>query len=176
MTTGLRAHDCFHFFRVCLQLHFADEAACRWQWYRQRAGSSAWEELQGATSRRYLPTPEDEGCRLRVRCTPGRHSASVAAGPSADGQGVVPAANAPAGQQAPAAMEAEGAVLGVPGYAETGPVAAPPSPAASAHRHLLTGQRTSAPELRVVSYNILADQYAATETAKNVIFAHCPPQ
>jgi 2',5'-phosphodiesterase len=28
----------------------------------------------------------------------------------------------------------------------------------------------------VVTYNILADQYAATDAAKNVIFAHCPPQ
>lgn len=27
-----------------------------------------------------------------------------------------------------------------------------------------------------VSYNILADQYAATETAKTVLFKHCPEE
>ena len=30
--------------------------------------------------------------------------------------------------------------------------------------------------LRVVTYNILADQYAATERAKKVLFAHCPAE
>lgn len=55
-------------------------------------------------------------------------------------------------------------------------MALPPSPAAAAPRHALTQQPTASPDLRVLTYNILADQYAATETAKNVIFAHCPPQ
>lgn len=67
-------------------------------------------------------------------------------------------------------------VLGAPGCAECGPVAVPPAPAAAAARHAFTAQPTAPPELRVVTYNILADQYAATDAAKNVIFAHCPPE
>ncbi|KFM23754.1 2',5'-phosphodiesterase 12 [Auxenochlorella protothecoides] len=35
-------------------------------------------------------------------------------------------------------------------------------------------EATVPPRLRVVSYNILADQYAATERAKSVLFGHCP--
>ncbi|KAL4445318.1 hypothetical protein ABPG77_011143 [Micractinium sp. CCAP 211/92] len=145
-----------------VQLHFADEAACQWRWYRQRAGGE-WEPIVGAASRRFTPRPEDEGCRLRVECTPGRLAASpVDASPSA-------LAGSSGGADAELA-------LGTPGAAECGPVAVPPSPAAAAPRHALTQQPTVPPELRVLTYNILADQYAATETAKNVIFAHCPPQ
>lgn len=145
-----------------LQLHFAEEEACQWQWYRQRDGSSPWEPLEGATARRYTPRPEDAGCRLRVECTPGRRGGAGAG------------AGAEAG---PAAAELKLELeLGPPGAAECGPVCLPPSPAAVAPRHVLTQQPTASPELRVVTYNILADQYAGTDVAKNVIFAHCPPE
>ncbi|PSC75583.1 2, 5 -phosphodiesterase 12 [Micractinium conductrix] len=133
---------------LVVQLHFAEEEACRWAWYRQQPGSAAWEPIPGVTSRRYTPAPEDVGCHLRVECTPAR----------------------------PSSEPGEEAVLGEGGFADCGPVGVPPAPAAVAPRHALTRQQTAAPELRVVTYNILADQYAATETAKNVIFAHCPPQ
>ena len=65
-------------------------------------------------------------------------------------------------------------MLGSPAATECGPVAVPPEPASAARRHALTQQPAAPPQLRVVTYNILADQYASTETAKTVIFAHCP--
>ena len=119
------------------------------------------EPLPGATGRRYLPGPEDSGCRLRVECTPGRRAAAESQGSEA-------------AEEAAAAGLA--VVLGTPAAAECGPVGLPPAPAGAAPRHALTQQPTAAPELRVVTYNILADQYAATETAKNLLFAHCPPE
>ena len=137
---------------MCLQLHFSEEEACQWQWFRQRPGG-AMEPLPGATARRYLPGAEDAGCTLRVECTPGRRAAAEAA----------------------AAAQPE-VMLGTPAAAECGPVGLPPQPAGAAPRHALTQQPTAAPDLRVVTYNILADQYAATETAKNVLFGHCPPE
>lgn len=133
------------------QLHFAEEGECRWQWHRQPASGGAFEPLPGATGRRYWPLPEDAGCRLRVECTPARHDAAAASG----------------GKEL---------VLGVPMAAECGPVEVPPVPAAAEARHALTAERTASPQLRVVTYNILADQYAGTDTARDVIFAHCPPE
>jgi 2',5'-phosphodiesterase len=150
-----------------VQLHFADEAACQWQWQRQAPGG-AWQPLPGATRRRYVPLPEDAGCLLRVQCTPGRHVWATEDAAAA-GTGAAGAAGA-------AGRKQELVVLGAAGWAQCSPVEVPPSPAAAAPRHELTQQATSPPLLRVVTYNILADQYAATETAKNVIFAHCPPQ
>ena len=143
-----------------LQLHFSDEAACRWQWSRQRPGSAAWEPVPGATSRRYWPAPEDAGCRLRVECTPGRWAALNGSNGARDANG--------------SGSEAEELVLGAPLACECGPVEAPPVPAACEARHALTARPTSSPGLRAVTYNILADQYAGTERAMDVIFAHCP--
>ncbi|KAK7899434.1 hypothetical protein WMY93_020287 [Mugilogobius chulae] len=42
-------------------------------------------------------------------------------------------------------------------------------------RHLFTQQQTQWPELRVVSYNILADAYAQTELSKMVLYPYCAP-
>lgn len=148
-----------------LQLHFADEAACQWQWSRQRPGIASWEPVAGATSRRYWPTAEDAGCRLRVECTPARWSALD----SSNGNG----SSSPNGSSSGGGRQAE-LVLGVPLAGECGPVEVPPSPAACEPRHALTQQPTASPDLRVVTYNILADQYAGTDRAMDVIFAHCP--
>lgn len=140
---------------LALQLHFADEGSCRWQWSRLRPGSGTWEPVAGATTRRYWPTAEDAGCRLRVECTPARWSDLG----SSNGNG--------------ASSERE-LVLGAPLGGESGPVELPPSPPACEGRHALTQQPTASPDLRVVTYNILADQYAGTDRAMDVIFAHCP--
>ena len=68
------------------------------------------------------------------------------------------------------------AVTGAPVYAETGRVAErPPVPAAAA-RHAHTSSPASPPGFRVVTYNILADQYATSEHALTHLFAYCPPQ
>jgi 2',5'-phosphodiesterase len=138
-----------------MQAHFTEEEACRWRWLRAAPGAVEFQPIQGATCRRYVPRPEDAGCRLRVECTPGRRLTR---------------------EEAAGGEESQGVELGEAGAAECGPVALPPSPGASEARHALTRRPTAPPHLRVVTYNILADQYAATDAAKNVIFAHCPPQ
>lgn len=61
--------------------------------------------------------------------------------------------------------------------AGTGPVQ--PFPGQARGLTYLAGDglaRAEAPCFRVASYNILADQYAATDRAKTVLFAHCPPE
>ena len=59
---------------------------------------------------------------------------------------------------------------------EVGPVRLPPNPGSGEGRHELTAQRTASPTVRFVSYNLLADQYAATDTARDVLFNYCPPE
>ena len=67
-------------------------------------------------------------------------------------------------------------LLGEPQTLLVGPVQRGPAVTAGAHRHPLTAQPLGPPGLRVVTYNILADQYVATEHAQNVLFAYCPPE
>ena len=55
------------------------------------------------------------------------------------------------------------------------PVGQGPSPAAAAQRHARTSHPLAPPGLRVVTYNVLADQYAATEYAQQHLFSYCPP-
>ncbi|XP_077997453.1 2',5'-phosphodiesterase 12-like [Glandiceps talaboti] len=43
------------------------------------------------------------------------------------------------------------------------------------NRHLYTQKRVGNDGFRVVSYNILADQYATTEFAQNVLYPYCAP-
>lgn len=66
-------------------------------------------------------------------------------------------------------------------YGEAGehvtPVVVPqPEGAAGIGRHHLTSVPLARPGLRVVSYNILADQYSGTEAARNVLFRNCPAE
>lgn len=48
--------------------------------------------------------------------------------------------------------------------------------AAMAARHALTQHPLQHPGLRVVSYNILADQYAATDKAKQLFYPQNSPE
>lgn len=57
-----------------------------------------------------------------------------------------------------------------------GAVLAAPPQAAASERHPLTRQYCSAPSFRIVTYNILADQYAATDYAQQVLFSFCPAE
>jgi 2',5'-phosphodiesterase len=152
-----------------LTLRFADEEACQWLWSRRRpagpgGAGGAWEPIPGAKARRYVPTDADAGFMLRVECTPQRMTNGFTA--TATGAGLE--------QQQQQQQQQLG--VGEPAAAECGPVAVPPRPAGWEARHALTGAWLEGPEMRVVTYNILADQYAATDTAKNVIFAHLPAQ
>ncbi|KAG1677548.1 hypothetical protein FOA52_014446 [Chlamydomonas sp. UWO 241] len=68
-----------------------------------------------------------------------------------------------------------GNTAGEPFTADTGVVeAAPPLPC-GALRAPLPLPPASAPGFRIVSYNILADQYAGSTYAQQVLFNYCPP-
>jgi len=82
---------------VLLQLLFAEEGLSQWQWYRSTSPGGAtaastsqsadhgqegqqpqaaaefegFAAIDGATGRLYVPAKADEGCVLRVQCTPG---------------------------------------------------------------------------------------------------------
>lgn len=53
-------------------------------------------------------------------------------------------------------------------------VQADPGPCPFDTRHLFTQDRTTGSKFRVVSYNLLADLYADSETAKKELFPYCP--
>lgn len=59
---------------------------------------------------------------------------------------------------------------------EVGPVGRGPAGPPAAARHALAQAPLEPPALRVVTYNILADQYASTDHAQNVLFGYCPTQ
>jgi 2',5'-phosphodiesterase len=140
-------------------LAFADPAVCRWRWLRQRGGGGGgaggngapedglggWEDT-GCSEACYTPVPADEGCMLRAECTPAR-------------------AGGPGGGAAAA---------GEPAAAVAGPVRAAPALPAAASRQLSPPAPAGAPVFRVMSYNILADQYAGTSYAQKVLFGYCP--
>ena len=73
-------------------------------------------------------------------------------------------------------LEEGPAVTGKPESAETSAVAEGPAEGAAAARHARTGSPVPAPGFRVVTYNILADQYASTEHAQTHLFGYCPSQ
>jgi 2',5'-phosphodiesterase len=145
-------------------LAFADADACVWRWLRRRGGGGSgsgsnggggggdgggadgWEDT-GCREACYMPVPTDEGCALRAECTPARRAASAA--------GAAPA-------------------LGEPAAAETGPVRAGPRVPAAASRQLGPPAPMGGPGFRVMSYNILADQYAGTSYAQKTLFSYCP--
>ncbi len=57
---------------------------------------------------------------------------------------------------------------------ETDPVTAGPAFTPAAQRHAHTSTPLAPPGVRVVTYNILADQYASTDYAQEHLFAYCP--
>ena len=63
--------------------------------------------------------------------------------------------------------------FGQPAYATTHPVETAPPSSAISRRHLQTPTLLPAGQLRVVSYNILADVYASTEYAAHVLYRYC---
>ena len=155
---------------VCpvVQLRFAD--SCDWQWHRRNSPSNnnnsnnnnsnsidhQWEAIPGATEQVYVPTPEDVGSILEVVCTPTR---------------MAPCDKDMSG------TSMQSVIHGDPLKKELSSIVCEaPNPGPGAGRHEMMSAFTDAPQLRAVTYNILADQYASTESAKNQIFAHCPPE
>lgn len=140
------------------KLLFAEVEDCTWKWWRHQKNTAAaactggaaaaleWQEIAGATSQGYTPTEADIGYILRVECTPTR-------------------------RDTPNSTISIGAAV----VTETSsPVVACPVPSSSTGRAELTSTPLNSPSFRIVTYNILADQYASTDAAKTQIFATCP--
>lgn len=72
--------------------------------------------------------------------------------------------------------DSDAVLLGEAQAWELGIVGAEHEPKAGERRHPLTPQPLQPPGLRVVSYNILADQYVGTEYAQEVLFSYCPQE
>lgn len=154
------------------------------------AAAGDWEDT-GCSSMCYTPTQQDIGYMLRVECTP---AAAAAAGADVEQQlGVsqpsaapvlAAAAVAPAEPQQqqqqtlnPSSSSAASSpvVYGEPLTAETGPVQAGPEQPAARLRQLNPAVPLPEPwRFRVMSYNTLADQYAGTSYAQQVLFNYCP--
>ncbi len=57
---------------------------------------------------------------------------------------------------------------------DVGAVGTGPPLTAGQHRHPLTSEHAAWPQLRVVTYNLLADQYASSSRGKNTLFSYVP--
>ncbi|KAK9819723.1 hypothetical protein WJX72_001675 [[Myrmecia] bisecta] len=163
-----------------VELLFADQASTQWAWLRKpkapsfHAASSGghsprghpasprgakaihaehgWQP-SGHSERAYTPTSEDVGYMLRVICTP------VAVRPTGY-----------SGANGDTSTTEHGATASL----DLGPVMPGPPVRAAADRHALTQQPLAPPGLRLVTYNILADQYASSNFARTHLFAYCP--
>ncbi|MEW5308605.1 MAG: hypothetical protein WDW38_000550 [Sanguina aurantia] len=141
-------------------------------------GDERWTDV--SSEEVYTPTPEDEGYVLRLEVTPGvmhqrsqagAGSSSVDSHAAADSAGV--AAVASTARVVPGSVE-HVLWLGEPMSMETGIVAARPFPTSASMRAGHVSGPTVSPSLRILSYNILADQYAGSVYAQDVLFSYCP--
>uniref|UniRef100_A0A3B3ZTY4 Phosphodiesterase 12 n=1 Tax=Periophthalmus magnuspinnatus TaxID=409849 RepID=A0A3B3ZTY4_9GOBI len=149
-------------FPVCpkLQLEFGNMEDCEFTWFKETCiehcccvlgqedtsptlpfavSGENWVEV--GSGRVFVPSNEDIGSRLQLRCLP----------KDATRNGLVKE------------LQSEGAIEAGPGTCTFDT------------RHLFTQQLMQWPELRVVSYNILADVYAQTELSKTVLYPYCAP-
>ena len=126
-----------------------DATRVEWQWYRPCGDMDDWKAVDGG-DRSFVPGPEDVGGQLLVSCTPVQR------------------------RRDPVTQE-EYDLKGMPSRLVVGLVAAAPE-FASAGRLVEPLSWTEHPDFRVMTYNILADQYAATDRAKEELFAHCPSE
>ena len=138
------------------KLLFAKVDDCRWRWWKRKVSTSReaeeWVVIPEAVTAGYVPTEEDVGCVLRVECVPTRRSDSAS----------------PTATEVCVGEAGEGV--------SNGPVQPVPPLLPALHRSHLTPHRPRPPSFRVVTYNILADQYASTDVAKNQLFASCPTE
>jgi 2',5'-phosphodiesterase len=156
------------------------------------AAAAEWEDT-GCSSICYTPTQEDIGYTLRVECTPAAAAGNADVQQQQGGEislpssslvlaaAVVTAAADPQQQQSlnasSRASNTAAVVYGEPLTADTGPVRAGPEQPAARLRQLNPGVALPEPwRFRVMSYNILADQYAGTSYAQQVLFKYCPTE
>ncbi|KAK9821281.1 hypothetical protein WJX74_008549 [Apatococcus lobatus] len=151
------------------ELLFADEGESTWEWLRgepgnaetatqgSKASESVWQPV--SSTHVFTPGHTDINHALKIRCTPAE-CRTHALSDESNGQ--------------PSSSSAERVVHGEPAELELGVVQAAPEPSAGAGRHALTQQPLAAPHVRIVTYNILADQYASQEHSQKVLFSFCP--
>ncbi|GIL47193.1 hypothetical protein Vafri_4070 [Volvox africanus] len=167
---------------------YADPGACRWRWTARRPGGSSaghkWVDL-GCDTQHYTPKPADEGSVLKVECTPvavrRRHQqqqqlpATATATATGSGGGGWDAELAAA--SAVAVKDGDGEMwLGETVSVMTGNVQHGPQMCSATVRCVHTPTPVQPPGFRILSYNILADQYAGSDYAQNVLFNYCPKE
>jgi 2',5'-phosphodiesterase len=156
------------------------------------AAASDWEDT-GCSSMCYTPTQQDIGYMLRVECTPAAAAdaqqqqqqqqgvSAPSAAPVLAAAAVAPAADSKQQQAVNISSSSSSAstpvVYGEALTANMGPVRAGPEQPAARLRQLNPGVALPEPwRFRVMSYNILADQYAGTSYAQQVLFKYCPTE
>ena len=158
---------------------FADRGAARHAWFRRhRLGEGgatdahAWEEIEGETGAAFVPRSEDVGCFLKVVVTPARRreAPSSSAAALVLGAPVAAESSVPV-SQGPALPPWHGRVKEEEKEGAGGNEARNRTSSFSAPRFSAASNR-----LRVVTYNLLADQYAASDYAKSHLFSHCHPR
>lgn len=100
-----------------------------------------------------MPQPSDLGCQLRVECTPGAF----------DSIGTEESRLKKRRVGETVATVSASVTNGPPGMSGTG-------------RHSATPAPTQAPDVRVVTYNVLADQYATMEKAMTDLYGYLDPK
>ncbi len=126
-----------------------DATRVEWQWYRFCDNADDWKAVDGG-NRSFVPGSGDVGSKLMVSCTPVQR------------------------RRDPLTQE-EYELKGTTSRLVVGPVIAA-AEFASAERLAKPLSWTEHPDFRVMTYNILADQYASTDRAKEELFAHCPSE
>ena len=126
---------------------FTDFAEWDWEVCNQK---NEWVSVYRGRHPAWTPSESDVGCMMRVSCTPIQKRSKLAH-----------------------ESREEYELRGVGSTLLIGTVC--PAPHSASFGRISDDHSWSAsPEFRVMTYNILADQYASTETAKNEIFSHCP--
>ncbi|GLI58784.1 hypothetical protein VaNZ11_000540 [Volvox africanus] len=169
---------------AAVMVSYADPSACRWRWTAWRPGGSSpdpkWVDL-GCNTQHYTPKPEDKGSVLKVECTPvavrRRHQQQQQPPATATGSGggggdaELPTASAAAVEDGDGEMW-----LGETVSVMTGKVQHGPQICSATVRCVHTLTPVQPPGFRILSYNVLADQYAGSDYAQNVLFNYCPKE
>ncbi|EFJ50866.1 hypothetical protein VOLCADRAFT_88222 [Volvox carteri f. nagariensis] len=185
---------------AAVSLSYSDASACKWRWSAQRPGGSSdgWVDL-GCSTQYYTPTAADKGSVLRVECTPAafrsrrrrcQHHKQQQQEQRQPGDGNDGMAGGPDLEMATAPVS-DGAVVGAEDVVDssemelwlgetvscvTGPVQHASQNCSATIRCIHTPTAVQPPGFRILSYNILADQYAGSTYAQNVLFNYCPPE
>ena len=144
--------------RPSFSVDFGEPDLCLWNWERQApqekapaAAEAAWEDT-GGTGHAYVPSEADAGKRLRVTCTP-RGRAAPGASPGA-------------------LREGEPVAVAMDGVVEPSSQGRP----WDGRREGRWARAAGAGTCRVMTYNLLAEMYSSSETAKTKLFRYVLPE